>query len=518
MGAVSADSTLLPPAARPFEPLPSLVLTVLYHPDVARIGERVIIAPEGAAISRTGPELAPVDGGTARAIGDRHVSRSPLHVRPILDAALLEAKAPLACLINGAPMTTPGKLSLGGEALHRGVVIELAGRVVLLLHAVKLKLPRARHGLVGDSEAIERVRADIDRVADLDVPVLLRGETGTGKELVARAIHASGPRAKRACVAVNVAAVPATTAASELFGHVKGAYTGATSDHDGVFVRADGGTLFLDEIGEIPFDVQPMLLRALETGEVTPLGGARTRKVDVRVIAATDADLETQVAESGFREALYHRLAGYQLFVPALRDRRDDIGRLFIHFFREELARTGDLARLDGQARAERLWLAASIVGRIVRHVWPGNVRQLRNAARQLAIANRGADEVVIDPALERLLAVTAPTPSSPTAAPPIPDRPRRDPATITDDELVAALRAHGWRAPAAAASLGVSRSKLYMMLDKSKTIRKAKDIPDTELRRALDEHRGDLDAVAAQLQVSQRALKLRLGELGLGE
>jgi two-component system nitrogen regulation response regulator GlnG len=387
--------------------------------------------------------------------------------------------------------------------------------VVVLLHLARDERrydePR---GLLGDSDAIADVRADVARVADLDVPVLLRGESGTGKELVARAIHDAGGDPKRPFIAVNVAALPPTTAASELFGHVRGAFTGATHDRDGLFARADGGTLFLDEIGETPFDVQPMLLRVLETSEVTPLGGGRSRRVNVRLIAATDADLETQIAESGFRSALFHRLAGYQLFVPPLRERRDDIGRLLIHFLRGELAATGDLVRLERQRDEARVWLPASLVGRLARYGWPGNVRQLRNAARQIAIASRGAEHVRVDAALERLLALAPPAPPPVASEPPVAGT-RRDPSQITHDELLGALRANGWRAPGAAAQLGVSRSTLYNLLDRSTRIRKAKEIPEAELRRVLDGCSGDIDAAAAELEVSRRALKLRIAELG---
>jgi two-component system nitrogen regulation response regulator GlnG len=183
-----------------------------------------------------------------------------------------------------------------------------------------------------------------------------------------------------------------------------------------------------------------------------------------------------------------------------------------IHFLREELAATGDLDKLLGQREAQRLWLSAELVARLARYAWPGNVRQLRNAARQLAISSRGASEVRIDPALEKLLAST---PAPVAAAPVVEAKPRKDPSEISDDELLAALRANQWRAVGAAAQLGVSRSTLYALIDKSKRIRKAKDIPETELRRAFDACGGELDVAAAELEVSRRALKLRIAELG---
>jgi two-component system nitrogen regulation response regulator GlnG len=504
---MSDATTLMPPPAAGARVDGRLALTILYHPDIGRVGERALLAGD-TELSRTQPVF---DSG--HALDDRYVSRSPVRITERDGGVTLDGGS-ARCAANGRALAGAAGAAwqtFDRSMLSRGVVLELADRVVVLLHLVTSeRAERTRGSLVGGSDAIAQVRADIARVADLDVPVLLRGETGSGKELVARAIHDAGARS-RPFVAVNVAAIPPTTAASELFGHARGAFTGAAHDHEGLFARADGGTLFLDEIGEAPADVQPMMLRVLETSEVTPLGSTKSRKVTVRLIAATDADLETQISEAGFRAALFHRLAGYQLFIPPLRERRDDIGRLLVHFLRIELAATGDLARLEGQRDAQRLWLPAALVGRLARYGWPGNVRQLRNAARQLAISSRGADEARIDSALERLLAV------APAAAPaPIPQEPpRRDPAAITDDDLLAALRASAWRAAGAAAQLGVSRSTLYQLIDRSKRIRKAKDIPEPELRQVYEACSSDLDAAAAELEVSRRALKLRISELG---
>jgi two-component system, NtrC family, nitrogen regulation response regulator GlnG len=514
-GMVDDASTLMPASPRRANrPDDVVVLTIAYHPDVARVGERAVVDAD-IEISRGAPLFHVPGRDVARPLGDRGLSRNPVvRVKPAGDGIALEAVGSTPASSDGRPLAGASARAwqtFDRAALDRGVVLELADRIVLVLHLVAPSEQRApRCGLVGDSDALERVRADIARVADLAVPVLVRGETGVGKELVAQALHATSPRSDKAFIAINIAALPPTTAASELFGHARGAFTGATHDHDGMFVRADGGTLFLDEVGETPFEIQPSLLRVLETSEVTPLGSERSRKVDVRLIAATDADLELQISESGFREALFHRLAGYQLIIPPLRERRDDIGRLLVHFLKQELDSTGDAHRLLKQIDAE-LWLPASLVARLVRHAWPGNVRQLRNAGRQLAIANRGAAEARADAALDRLLASTTPAPASPVVA-----QMKRDPSAISDDELIATLQSVGWSAVAAAARLGVSRSSLYVLIDKSPKIRKAKDISDADLRRAYDDCTGELDAAAQALQVSRRALKLRWAELGL--
>ncbi|WP_267898709.1 sigma-54 factor interaction domain-containing protein [Sorangium cellulosum] len=223
---------------------------------------------------------------------------------------------------------------------------------MLLVHRAPAVLSAPRHGLVGEGSALEDVLMSAARVADLQVPVLLRlrGETGVGKERVAQAIHQASPRAGRPCLAVNMAVLAPNTAASELFGHARGSFTGAHQRHVGLFERAHGGTLFLDEIGDMSMEVQAMLLRALETGTILPLGDSEQRAVDVRVIAATDVDLEQAVAQGRFRAPLLHRLQGYIITIPPLRQSREDIPRLLLHFLREELAQIGELSRLEPPA------------------------------------------------------------------------------------------------------------------------------------------------------------------------
>ncbi|WNZ66047.1 sigma-54 factor interaction domain-containing protein [Myxococcus sp. MxC21-1] len=209
-------------------------------------------------------------------------------------------------------------------------------------------------GIVGHGEGIHRVREDIIRVADLAVPVLIRGETGTGKELVARAIHASGPRRAGPFVSVNLGALAKELVAAELFGAQRGAYTGASRDREGYFRAAEGGTLFLDEVGEAPPEVQAALLRVLETGEIYPVGGHTPVPVDVRLVSATDAHLEARIQERTFKAPLLHRLAGFEILVPPLRERREDVGLLFLHFARQELEAMGEGGQLtSADPRAE---------------------------------------------------------------------------------------------------------------------------------------------------------------------
>ena len=362
------------------------VLTVLYHPDFRRVGERVflseIVLGREALISRNGPEFVRADRLVGEPLGDQHLSRQPLRFRTGEEGGITidPGESRTSVIADGAAISD--RTTFPADRVSRGVVLELAGTIVLLLHRMvpPLVLPLPRHGLVGDNSELVTIREDIGRVADLQIPVLLRGETGTGKELVARAIHDASPRRSAPFVGINLAAIPPSLSASELFGAVKGAFTGSVAAQEGFFRRAHGGTLFLDEIGEAPPEVQVLLLRALETGEIYPIGSASPLHVDVRVVAATDADLERKVETGDFRAPLLHRLAGFDLRLPPLRERRDDVGRLLLHFLRHELAGIGEANRLDPTAAGfDARWLPPSLVARLARYDWPGNVRQLRN-------------------------------------------------------------------------------------------------------------------------------------------
>jgi two-component system response regulator HydG len=241
-------------------------------------------------------------------------------------------------------------------------------------------------GLVGSSDAMRRLRREIRRFAPLPAPVLVTGESGTGKELVARALHTESTRRDGPFVAVNAGAIPPSLIASELFGHARGAFTGATHEHRGYFQQAHGGTLFLDEVAELPLDLQAWLLRVLETGEVRALGSERTRRVDVRIVCATHAALDEAVVARRFRADLYWRLAVLPVRVSPLRSRKDDIIDLAAHLLASfEL----DEPRTLGSEAHQVLQL----------HHWPGNVRELRTvllrAAATSARTRLDAEDVV---------------------------------------------------------------------------------------------------------------------------
>jgi DNA-binding NtrC family response regulator len=234
--------------------------------------------------------------------------------------------------------------------------------------------------IIAESRTMRRLLDAAERVAPRDVTVLVRGETGTGKEFVAHLLHAGSARATRPLVRFNCAAIPAELAEAELFGHVKGAFTGATAARAGFFAEADGGTLVLDEVGELPPSVQAKLLRALQEGEIQPVGSGRVEKVDVRLVAATNRDLAADAKSGTFREDLYYRLAVVELIVPPLRDRRDDIPALAAEF-----------ARFYGEKFGMGpLRLEPALIDALAREPWPGNVRQLENTVARLAALSAG--------------------------------------------------------------------------------------------------------------------------------
>ncbi len=237
-----------------------------------------------------------------------------------------------------------------------------------------------RNRMVFASPAMERVLDTVRQVAASSSPVLITGETGTGKELVARALHAESGRSGKPFLAVNCSAIAGGLMESELFGHLKGAFTGADRPREGLFGAADGGTLFLDEIGEMPLELQPKLLRALQEGEVRRIGETRSRQVDVRVLTATARDLKEEVAAGRFRDDFYYRLAVVEVHIPPLRERKEDIPLLARHFAEA-------IARREGRAVPA---LAEEAVAALQRYDWPGNVRELENFMEKTLIFSRG--------------------------------------------------------------------------------------------------------------------------------
>ena len=649
---------------------------------------------------------------------DPRLSRSPLEIEilQVGGVVLHDSLAKLKVIVNGQPLRFRHRCSQ--PELERGIVLVLADRVTLLLKQLEIQPPDTpKLGLVGESAGIRSVRRQIERIADLEVFCLIRGESGTGKELVASAIHAGSPRRRGPFEAVNMGAMPGNLAAAELFGAKKGAFTGADRNREGLFARADGGTLFLDEIAEASAEVQVLLLRTLETGKIRPVGAGSEQAVDVRVLAATDADLESAIADGRFRGPLFHRLSGFEIHLPPLRDRLEDLGVLLLHFFDLEIRNLGEDPR---PSRSAKPWLPASVVATLARFHWPGNVRQLRNVARQLLLYNRGESQLRLPPELAERLAPAPPPagqrdlagampvaereetpgvvvalvlvletgileprlrsrhdrvlrgllaeyegqtlpagtlrltgkrrettghllpdaesavgfaleyhqslgeirnetgrdlygragvftventvsdpradsfrerrvaealaeialpgqtlldprtleaarpepgsdhpladpivqwrrygtleleaiepsfeicevglegeaplrpPEAPSEAQTESTKPRpayRNPSEVDEDEMLVALRDHGFRIQPSANALGISRTSLYALIERSPRVRKARDLSLDEIERVSTRHRGDLDAMAAELEVSRKGLRRRMTQLGL--
>jgi len=338
----------------------------------------------------------------------------------------------LSLLISAAPFAHDGDR----------LAIVMFEDVTELNHLRKrLKAEQSFRGIVGRDPRMEELFETIRDVADVDVPVLIQGESGTGKELVAAAIHNEGPRAERLFVPVNCAALPEGLLESELFGHVKGAFTGAIRDKKGRFELADGGTLFLDEIGDLPKTVQVKLLRVLQEGTFERVGGEKSLSVNVRIISATNRDLAREVAKGHFRKDLYYRIRVVPINIPALRERSDDIPLLVNHFLQKE---SQEGSRVQG--------ISPEALALMVEYSWPGNVRELQSALRFALLKARG----------EVIRVKHLPTELKEWQESRHPRGPRRklDRKTVLD----ALMRAGGNKAKAARI-LGVGRATLYRFL-----------------------------------------------------
>jgi len=329
--------------------------------------------------------------------------------------------------------------------------------------------PGARRPLVGQSQSMKLILDVIAKVADSPSTVLITGESGTGKELVARALHRGSSRRDKPLIKVNCAAIPKDLVESELFGYERGAFTGAVGSKPGRFELADGGTLFLDEIGEIPVEMQVKLLRALQESEFERVGGIKTLRVDVRLIAATNRDLKALISEGRFREDLYYRLNVVPIALPPLRDRREDIPLLVEAFVEKYNHRLGKrIERLDGEA-----------LQLLMGYAWPGNIRELENVMERSVLF---ADGPVI-------LASALPDTLREKAAVPVP---------------IAAVGPLG----AIAAPSGASMKEI---------VRQAQNELERELiARALDETGGNVTRAAKRLQISRKSLQVKMKELGL--
>jgi DNA-binding NtrC family response regulator len=438
--------------------------------ELPRLGHEATVCPDGRAaleaLERSAFDCVIVDLDMPGAGGLEVIAR----VREMAadtEAVILTGKSSVESAVTAVRqgvfdyLTKPCKLAEIEAVLER---VRQKRELMHRLRALERRVRRAEGAtrLVGDSPALARVSRLIDRVAASDATVLIRGETGTGKELVARAIHERSGRAAAPLVAVNCGALPEHLVESELFGHRKGAFTGAEEHRAGLFEVAHGGTLFLDEIGELPKPLQSRLLRVLESGEIRRVGDNHSLTVDVRVVCATHRSLEEMVASGEFREDLLFRINTFEVFVPPLRERREDIPALVEHFVRKVRPHVPAATAVIDEDALEVL----------AAHHWPGNVRELANAIEHALVLSDELPLKLADlPA--RLLAAhperSAATPGRlPAAAGAAGASPGERPLSLREMEAQAILEAldrHQGNKPRTAEELGISLKTLYNKL-----------------------------------------------------
>lgn len=352
--------------------------------------------------------------------------------------------------------------------------------------------------LVTHSPTMERVIRLGQKAAASHIPILIEGESGVGKELVARAIQGTSDRRSRPFVTVNCGAIPDNLVESILFGHEKGSFTGATEKHTGKFVEAHSGTLFLDEIGDLPLDVQVKLLRAVQDGEVDPVGGRATVKVDIRLISATHRNLLQQVKDGKFREDLFYRLNVYPIFVPPLRDRKEDIPLLVEHFM-EKVAPADPRRRLRGISRNALALLQA--------YDWPGNIRQLENAVFRASVLCE--DDVLTEEEFPQIRAqvegtvnLDRPVAASKADDPATTEEPFRTTIAVADDDGVADRAQSGFG--------------LLQVLDERGNVRPLASVELEMIKFAIDHYNGQMSEVARRLGIGRSTLYRKLKEYGI--
>ena len=383
--------------------------------------------------------------------------------------------------------------------------LQVSLRNALSASALETELKRIKRSRAGTltfkdiltrSPRMQAVLRTAEKAAASAIPVLIEGESGVGKELIAQAIHGSGERRAKPFVPVNCGAIPDNLVESTLFGHEKGAFTGATERHAGKFLEASGGTLFLDEVGELPLAAQVKLLRAIQEGEIDPVGGRKSVKVDVRLISASNRSLIAAVKEGRFREDLFYRLHVFPIHVPPLRERPEDIADLVRHF----------LVRFNAEEGKRIRAVAAEAMELLIRCPWPGNVRQLENAIFRAVVLAEGD---AIGPGEFPQLAGAAAKGPQPDAA--------AEPAPAAGEALVleAPPAARGLVAPEATAA---PQGSALALLDAAGDVRPLEDIEAQVIRFAIAHYRGQMSEVARKLQIGRSTLYRKLDDLGLND
>jgi len=481
---------------------PLLTVTIVWHPDKTRIGAQYYCrSGQSLEVCRFTPlfhhrevEGLPLLHGS--------VSRTAVRLTTDVDGSLTiePPSSRMQIELNGSQLIQSCRLTLA--QIQDGAMLSLGREVLLCLHWMESpSIHDPASALTGVGQAMNRVRNQVRHAARTDLPVIVLGESGSGKEVVAHEIHRMSRRSSAPFVAVNMAVLSETLAAADLFGAVKGAYTGAQTSRRGLFAEAENGSLFLDEIGNTPVSVQPMLLRVLEDGSYRPLGGQQNQQSQARIIAATDQNLQT----NNFNMALLNRLEGIRIQLPPLRKRKEDLGILIVR-----LAQDADLAKLLDHAQT------SSIVRRLALYDWPGNVRQLKHAVLyaleilqlgempEFSFLTQHDHKSKAQENNQEMLKCE----SSVKAGEVTTQHLRKPPSKLSAEEILSALECNGWNVQSAAQALQISRPSMYKLLEFHPIIRSLDQITDEEILAAWSESQCSPEHCARRLKTPVEGLK----------
>ena len=479
-----------------------------------------------AAVARFGHEPVAVDGGEA-ALAALEGQRGREFAAVILDLVMpgldgiqvLERMRERQIGVPVIVQTARGSIDTAVSAMRAGAFdfvvkpasperLQAAVTSAMKVEAFEGRARRQRGGspsalsfrdIVTGSQSMERVLRLARKAADSTIPILIEGESGVGKEVIARAIQGSGERKGKPFVTVNCGAIPENLVESILFGHEKGAFTGATEKHVGKFVEANGGTLFLDEIGDLPLDVQVKLLRAVQEGEVDPVGSRSTVKVDIRLISATHRDLLQRVRDGLFREDLFYRLNVFPINVPPLRDRREDVPMLVQHFV-NRFGSTEARGRING--------ISAGALAMLEAYDWPGNIRQLENAILRAIVLCEGA-VLTADDFPQIKAQVEGIDPDLVDASAPVVAGSAPEPSAMAGDIPLEPAESAG--ETAVSGGYGLVRG-----LDEKGNVRRLEDVESEMIRLAIDHYNGQMSEVARRLGIGRSTLYRKLKDMGI--
>lgn len=464
-----------------------LCLIVLWHPDLTFVGSHhnCIFSHDGnLSINRFTPTFESLNDNNPRPLASPRISRTPIRIESLGKDKfrITPPHSAMEVKINGAYSSEPQIAHLKDK--DDLICITISDAIILgLCHLPKQQFINISNSLLGMSIAINATRNLISKYAATDLPIMLIGETGTGKELAAHDIHNNSDRSSKPLISTNMATLPTELATAELFGSQKGAFTGSSQDRKGLFGEAEGGTLFCDEIGDTPHSVQPMLLRAVETCYIRPLGQDADVKTDIRIITATDRRIDESTSDRSFNTPLYHRLSATQIIMPTLRNRLVDIPILLVHFLLE-----------NPLWHEKNLKINSSLLFELIQYNWPGNVRELKNVANQILLGENPKliKNKEVEPNSNSRKAKTI----------------YRSHHSITEAELIKALDQNEWLIKPTASSLSISRTSCYELIKNCYIIRQPEDIPKKEIQEALDEYSQNINALSAKLRIPQGMLK----------